>query len=139
MEVQELMIGNWVFDTQKNKMVTIQAIEPNWDNVWLNWANGAAEYKARIDDIAPIVVTAEYLKELGFTLHVRSNGIEKYYKKNNFVVYLIREEYMEIEWIPNQFHISERSHIYGGKLYLHQLQNIYRVLTGELLKYAWLS
>lgn len=129
---QELRIGNWVTDLTRNRIVSIEGIEPNQDFVWVNYLNGFGQYKVGINNIEAIPLTPEILEKCGFEKKQwTTKGIEitcHYYQLNNIVVYLLKG-FFEIELITKagQFNMSKSWN------YLHQLQNLYWCLCGKEL------
>lgn len=144
MEADDLRIGNWVKDIKKG-YVSIHGIEPNWDEVWLNYCHGSGIYKKRIIDIEPIPLTEELLLKCGFDVRrydynpgdgqtaelVRLTPCGYYQsfrmsKGNNW-------EY----WTYYHCGGDEQVNIVDIEIKsLHQLQNLYFALTGKELKIA---
>lgn len=124
----ELRIGNWVTELIKNRIVSIDGIEPNKEFVWVNYLNGFGQYKVGINDIENIHLTPEILEKCGF--EKEQNKIDIYTRgrlrlwigaRGSCLCYLVEEDTTTGHYIPKQ--VS----------YLHQLQNIYFSLTGEEL------
>lgn len=127
MEADDLRIGNWVKDIKKG-YVSIHGIEPNWEEVWLNYCHGSGIYKKRIIEIRPIPLTEELLKKCGFQQRpIRNDSYSLCLQE--FCIYR-NEDTCHFE-LPNE---------YGGTgsyveiKSLHQLQNLYFALTGEELE-----
>ena len=124
MKADDLRIGNWVKDIKKG-YVSIHGIEPNWDEVWLNYCHGSGIYKKRIIEIEPIPLTEELLKKCGFT-KVGSN-----YEKD----WLLLHTHLEKQIFDFLLYESSSGKLKATPiLYLHRLQNLYFALTGEELE-----
>lgn len=124
MKADDLRIGNWVNDIKKG-YVSIDGIEPNWDEVWLNYCHGSGIYKKRIIEIEPIPLTEELLLKCGFS-KVGSN-----YEKD----WLLLHTHLERQTFDFLLYESSSRKLKATPiLHLHQLQNLYFALTGEELE-----
>ena len=122
MKADDLRIGNWVKDIKKG-YVSIHGIEPNWDEVWLNYCHGSGIYKKRIIEIEPIPLTEELLKKCGFDLVVKEGN------QGEFRVYQLNE----ITYNTNHGWWWKH-HLTVQPKYIHELQNLFFALTGEELE-----
>lgn len=130
-QANELRIGNWVTELIKNRIVSIDGIEPNQDFVWVNYLNGYGQYKVEINDIYPIPLTPEILEKCGFEIYTENTGSP------------INED---IEYYSNQIDvffdihgcliIKDYHYNINRPKYLHQLQNLYFILTGQELVFV---
>ena len=132
----DLRIGNWVkvndpiFGVNTYKVATIR------DNGIITLSDNMS---CLVDNIEPIELTEEVLVKIGF----KKNKYDcwKYFPdRENEISILMTDNYTTIEYV-NLFHcpqdVTEVN--YGStlefprRIYLHQLQNAYFILTGEEL------
>lgn len=130
MGVKEYRVGNLVNEFigigdngVEYRLVEICGIEPSFDYVWLNYANGSGVYKRHIDNVEPIPITGEWLLRFGFD-------------KSEYVGYFTPCAKYMIDWDDINSFILYKD--YGTKdvkiQYVHQLQNLYYALTGKELE-----
>lgn len=120
----ELRIGNWVTELIKNRIVSIDGIEPSHEFVWVNYLNGLGQYKVGIDNIEPIPLTPEILEKCGFD----KNCILKLSQRLN-----IEWSYGKEFWLTKE---DEIIYYFENIQHLHQLQNLYWYLTNTELNYT---
>lgn len=128
MRASDFRIGNWVYEIIESRVVKIDGIEPSHDEVWLNYANGSAQYIRYICNIQPILLSEGVLLKAGFvkddfsTTYVRYSignfNIINDTDKNTFICDGIKYTLVYIE-------------------YLHQLQNIFYYLIKKELEISW--
>jgi hypothetical protein len=117
MQSKELKIGNIVNVYLRNQTqeIEIEKIEKNYIN---NFS---------ITSIKPIPITEEWLLKLGFEIERKQNGdLQADFNKSRFNVYY-KNSYNGFLFCDNDTVLTTINHI-------HQLQNLYFVLTGEELK-----
>lgn len=117
----ELRIGNWIYDKQKDQYVELTGIVETNQEIWVSYANGSSIYKTTIWNVEPIPLTEEILLKCGFELNkektlfetdscgIRLMNISNLYFKANFPI---------------------KSDI----VHLHQLQNLFFALIGQELQ-----
>jgi hypothetical protein len=120
-EVRELRIGNWV--DEDGKHINVYAIDEDGVNGCVNPNDGL---EIEYIDAQPIPLTAEWLERLGF--EKKAGGIS--YDKVKLSLYIgdtiLSEESGRTYF--NSWAILEHT-----PKFVHQLQNLYFVLTGEEL------
>lgn len=134
MKTNELRIGNYVNiegDVVKVKEIYEKSI---------HYANGEYESYATEDFIQPIELTEEVLLKIGFKKN-KYDWLKYFPDRENEISILMTENYTIIEYV-NLFHCPEdvTEVNYGStlefprRIYLHQLQNAYYLLTNEELE-----
>lgn len=114
-QARELRIGNLILMSFENSIETVTARTIGFIN--------QANYKGHNHPFEPIPLTEEWLVKLGF---VRNGKVWEIDSINGIV--------FEIEYVSDCYYL----HTYGewgyqGFLYVHQLQNLYKALTGQEL------
>ncbi len=138
---QDLRIGNWVkIDDGRDDGALFKVHGASSHNSGHVYDNEDAIYG--IDQIKPIPLTGEWLKDFGFW------QFDYYTIQNTWNISLERNRVLSIGNVatPNEMvflyevnkeHIKEvvtiRNYDYDSKMYVHQLQNLYYALTGEEL------
>lgn len=107
-QANELRIGNWVYQNQRNDFVRIDG-----GDIWNIQSNIITE-----KDIKPIPLTPEILEKAGF----KESLISKDYIYKGFMMLHKTEGYM-----CSPFDFMKKV------TYVHELQNLYFALTGEEL------
>lgn len=127
MNANELRIRNIVFDTEQGKPDTITAIE----EVRVSLQNAKLPYTP-IEKIKPVALTDERLERFGFSKRYKHNGHDLFsigFGAHYFEVKPVGDAFNH--WY---FYDSEGDVVTSNLIYVHQLQNLYFVLTGEELK-----
>ena len=133
MRTVELRIGNKLFD-YNNRIITISLID--YPIQLKKYFVGCKENHSRytINDIKPIPLTEQWLKDFGFDQLCTKRADEQFdnyeiYNKEDFQIDKAQEEQDEKGY---WFFINGYS---INIVYVHQLQNLYFALTGkELIK-----
>lgn len=118
MKASELRIGNLV-DTKEHKSIVISSINSIIDEIGYVWNNHNFGYY-QLKTFQPIPLTEQWLLRFGF---VKQH--ERFYVLNDWVV-----EYREGTKL---FNFATEEYIDIIVKYVHQLQNLFFVLTGEEL------
>lgn len=125
-ERHELRLNNSISSTYHNGLITeINSLFP--DSLRL-WANPLANYK--YSDIEPIPLTAEILTKLGFEV-IDDNPKKKPHYEGDILFKIC-----DFEFTNSQIDGFRCYEINGGNTiykYVHQLQNLYQDLTGNVL------
>ena len=124
MKANELRIGNWINDNGYNSIIGV--IDSHYHAIQIS---GSPRMIA-LETIEPIPLTEEWLIKFGFDLQTddedEPDNLCKTYWSND------KLDYINYDSKENEFIIMGYS--LGIKIYfIHQLQNIYFVLTGEEL------
>ncbi len=130
MKHSELRRGNWVKvrsgEEVQIKCVSIQS-EPAgaWPTVHIDY------YAAYADSLNPIPITEEWLRKLGFTLKEEwpSGSGANFFRPDRKVTIGISHRYGNTIKITN----GSRDENWYMIDYVHELQNIYHYLTGEII------
>lgn len=80
LEVEQLKIGNHVFDKFREREVLVWGIESNHDQIVVNYANGSGVYTVDLKDVEPIPLTEEWLLKFGFKYY--KDGIYQFWSKD---------------------------------------------------------
>lgn len=129
MKANELREGNY-FKDQDGEVHQLKRLdfEENRIDFTLGYGDGDGSDGKYIwnEDALPIIITEEWLKKFGFTREEFRGNIGKYrvFKKGLFVYNSNSKWWYNDRQLPN--HIK----------YIHQLQNLYFVLTNEELIYT---
>ena len=125
-QLQEIRIGNLVFDKKRNRIVTVWGIESNHDKIVVNFANGSGVYSIDLKHIEPIPLTEEWLLDFGFEEKSKS----KNFYLGNFKFNILKPaNYNGFIFCDGYYVITDRIK------YVHQLQNLYFDLKGEHLMF----
>ena len=125
-QLQEIRIGNLVFDKKRNRIVTVWGIESNHDKIVVNFANGSGVYSIDLKHIEPIPLTEEWLLDFGFEEKSKS----KNFYLGNFRFNILKPaNYNGFIFCDGYYVITDRIK------YVHQLQNLYFDLKGEHLMF----
>ena len=139
-QLQEIRIGNLVFDKKRNRIVTVWGIESNHDKIVVNFANGSGVYSIDLKHIEPIPITEEWLLKFGFEKYdwfdgcfIKCNNkhlmIQFYEPKQEILIY-----FTKISKDKDGHKMNGRDYLFKvKKYYVHQLQNLFFSLTGEEL------
>ena len=129
-QLQEIRIGNLVFDKKRNRIVTVWGIESNHDKIVVNFANGSGVYSIDLKHIEPIPITEEILLKFGFYFE------DGFYclRINNtaFITIILLGSYVNYELSNFRQKIVFSRGEFSG---VHQLQNLYFDLKGERLMF----
>lgn len=129
-QLQEIRIGNLVFDKKRNRIVTVWGIESNHDKIVVNFANGSGVYSIDLKHIEPIPITEEILLKFGFYFE------DGFYclRINNtaFITIILLGSYVNYELSNFRQKIVFSRGEFSG---VHQLQNLYFDLKGEHLMF----
>ena len=125
-QLQEIRIGNLVFDKKRNRIVTVWGIESNHDKIVVNYAHSLGVYSINLKHIEPITLTEEILLDLGF---------EEKSKSKNFYLGNFRFNISKpVNY--NGFIFCDGYDVITDRIkYVHQLQNLYFDLKGERLMF----
>ena len=128
-EVDSLMLGNWVYDGDKTQFpMYVQAIGE--DYVYLNFEGSEGDvWESTPEDLQGIPLTGELLEKIGFTL---SNGLWRKREKGRAIAIKLESTFVSIEAFEDKL-LDSRCTCHGIK-YLHQLQNLFRNISKENLK-----
>lgn len=135
MKAKELTIGNWVKRNLPTDMTYAKVLEIIHNGLLVQDKDGYVG--CSMNFIEPIELTEEVLLKIGF----KKNKYDwwKYFPdRENEISILMTENYTTIEY-ANLFHCPEdvTEVNYGStlefprRIYLHQLQNAYYLLTGQ--------
>ena len=138
MKATDLRIGNLVeYNGMYLPVSSIKSPKPLKDerfaNKWLiELFDGASWIDCTIEEIKPIELTEDWILKMGFEKKSWfSQGIViecVYYEMNGVIVYLIKSGFeIEIKHNDDQFNLLR------VWKYLHELQNIFKIFTGEEL------
>ena len=143
MKANELRIGNWILSD--DKIVRVMDIHSFTNGEFKNNDGrfGAfiydgifepREMSAGCNLFEPIPLTEEWLLKFGFEKIITPTLLKEinitYYKKGNFIIYLLKNSF-EVELINQN---GEQFNLYiNWEKHVHTLQNLYFALTGEEL------
>lgn len=120
----DIMIGNYVMFENTTHIVT----EISETLVATRWIKGNDKYIHELSDLRPIPLTEDILLKCGF--------IENY--RSEYTVILEHSEHCSFEWKMKKaecrFCIWYKNMSIPNVIYLHQLQNLFKSLTGNDLK-----
>ena len=126
MKAQELRVGNYVYDTIANavvEVVLIRSIHRDDRIITL-----PSRWNCRIEEFNPISLTEEWLLKLGFNFDDDCGWI------TDFITGFYMFELAELSENGYELRVNDEYNT-GCKIkFVHQLQNLYFVLTGEELK-----
>lgn len=126
MKANELRIGNYITDIWAHKDSYFQVRQIGEKHLWYG-LNSTDSFKALNDNIRPIPITEEWLVKFRFEY----SGIRKFYTLDLFDGFYFTA-------IPNMkaIAISKKGQrdIHINCEFVHQLQNIFWILTWEELK-----
>ena len=125
MKANELRIGNYVMIDTINKLgVIVRVISIENGHILATEEKGAIQLLRDVKDVKPIPLTKELLLKCGMKISFKNETGELY----KFVVkgFLVNPHITVKYGNPITFRSRE--------IYLHDLQNIYYVLTGEELE-----
>ena len=125
----QLAIGNWVRNKKTKELICIFEIDGN-RNVINNEPDGYdSETNISIDDIEPIPLTAEILKQNGFKAKT-INGVDRYMLNTDYYDFAI------YEYSDTIFYSTYYDCEFGGPelasyvLYVHQFQQFMKISCG---------
>ena len=125
-QLQEIRIGNLVFDKKRNRIVTVWGIESNHDKIVVNYAHGSGVYSINLKHIKPIPLTEEWLLDFGFEEKSKS----KDFYLGNFRFNILKPANY------NGFIFCDGYDVITDRIkYVNQLQNLYFDLKGERLMF----
>ena len=125
-QLQEIRIGNLVFEKKRNRIVAVWGIESNHDEIVVNYANGSGVYAIDLKYIEPIPLTEEWLLDFGF---------EEKSKSKNFYLGNFRFNIFKSANY-NGFIFCDGYDVITDRIkYVNQLQNLYFDLKGERLMF----
>lgn len=134
MKATELRIGNLGYDVINGRDVSILGINSTWNDVWVRYLNGSADYKIDVNDFVPHKLTEDWLLRFGFE---KDEYNENVYTLDSFDI-CFGWGFGENE---NHWHYAydfEKgdgySCLWKAIDFVHQLQNLYFALTGEELE-----
>lgn len=114
---KELMLGNWVYESERSQF-PMQVVNIDKDMVYLDFdSNEGDVFDGRMEDICPIPVTVDFLKNNGFIESVYVRG-----KYHNFDI-PTDDEFTILQTIGEGFSVYIFGMLHEIK-YVHQLQNI---------------
>ena len=128
--VDELMIGNWVYDGDKTQFpFFVETIGP--DYVYLNFPENQGDvWETSPEELQGIPLTPELLTKLGFTL---SHGLWRKREHHRYIAIKIESEFVSIEAFDDML-MDSRGTFHGVK-YLHQVQNLFRIISKKELNF----
>lgn len=134
LNVNELRLGNYVNYEQTIHYITLVDRLGFIETRYLNQDINEEDYRCSIGTINPIILTEQLLEQLGF---IRSGYDLLFWKHSK-----IKEEFAGINWADKDIpEYQFLNFLIDGKIiqihYVHQLQNLFYVLTNEelVLKY----
>lgn len=148
MKVQELRIGNYFIDSDGD-IAVLTGFKPlehltrcdtkEGCNLLFDSPNNGTGYICESKKARPVEITDKWLKEFDFYYSEDFGG--RGYMIDNFLLLKISEgwdsanvdTYFELEWCPNNMPFSERSHVKSKIRYVHEIQNLFYMLSGEEL------
>lgn len=122
---KELMLGNWVYESERSHF-PMQVVNIDEKMVYLDFdSNEGDVFDGRMEDICPIPITTDFLKDNGFIESIYARG-----KYHNFDI-PTDDEFTILLAIGEGFFVYM-----FGKLheinYVHQLQNILTIAGIEI-------
>ena len=126
-DVHDIAIGNWVYDGDKTQFpMRVEAI--GTDYVYLNFEGNEGDiWESTPQDLQGILLTEELLDKLGFTYKDGLWRGEGGLKVKVGVGFVFIENKGKDNWL---YGTCTSKDVY----YLHQLQNLYRIITKKELK-----
>ncbi len=130
---RDLMLGDWVYDQDDVPHVICEIL--GYDYICIREGNNYTSKGILSEFIHPIPVTPELLERIGFE-YVESKGTELwkewYYLAGNYKL-LVRDisNSPSKEWYVHIDNADFDSIGSGDFQYLHELQNLVRVITGK--------
>jgi len=134
MELDELMLGNYVYDNVSDEICLILSIREEHNKVDVKGVSGI--YSAlSISCISAIPLTVEWLDKLNYCVDEQDDSL---YEDNNLCFSISDEG----DYTGNRFSLEDRTfyiderklQLICGIVYVHQFQNWHYLLTGEKLK-----
>jgi hypothetical protein len=120
LRVTELRPGNWLIDNADGNLCTIVTTTP----VLIVERFQDLRYECSIGQLQPIFLSTDLITACGF--HLGDNNNYEREASPGRAVYLSFRDAVSLEvWIPNTEPVAVE--------YVHQLQNLYYNLTGQLL------
>lgn len=137
MNCKDLMLGNWVYDGDRTKF-PMYVVTIGYDYVYLNFdGNEGDVWESLDDDITPIPVTEELLEKIGFEKNAELGDFYTFWR------YWDKERRYKLEsrrgsdWCNSARKFAllvddgSCSSIGAGEFtYVHELQNLVRIITG---------
>lgn len=121
---KELMLGNWVYLNESSEY-PMQVIDISQDMIYLDFeGNEGDSFECRMEDICPIPLTEEMLKNNGFI-------VRQYPLHGKIYEYHGEYHYFQLPFVDCCFKCSFAGVIYVIK-YVHQLQNILTIAGIEI-------
>lgn len=121
-QVQDLRIGNWVFDDNHTKF-PMQITSLSEGYVTMSFpSNEGMDWESKPEDLHGIPLTRELLTKLGFTYN--DAGLWKKKEKRREVSINIERGFLFIEAFENK--LKDSRGWWHGIEYLHQVQNCFR-------------
>lgn len=128
----ELRIGNWLIKDDDGLPERVSIIYPTRVK-FLGF-----DHATGLEGVSPIPLTTQWLERAGFEYYKKQLGntdvFYEDYRMQNLIV-IIKDTFIEIEYVRNGLDINERTHIVNHIQYVHQLQNLYFALTGHELEF----
>lgn len=124
--VRELAIGNFVYDGDRTKFpMFVETI--GWDYVYLNFMGNEGDvFESVPEDLQGIPLTGELLEKCGFTLK------DGFWRHQWGIKVMLESGFVFIENNDDD-HWMFRANICKDIWYLHQLQNLVRIITKKEL------
>lgn len=124
LSAQDLRIGNWVYDGEHTQFpMRVVAIGKDW--VQLDFpGNEGGVWESGIKDLRGIRITQELLEECGYKYSNEYYGYKQFDKRKVMQFYK-RESRLRVYYRGDVIYECHDIH------YLHELQNAYRMATGE--------
>lgn len=125
MESKELMVGNWVYESKRSSF-PMKVVSLFDNTVYLNFEGNEGDvWEKNVKDIEPIPLTSDTLIKLGFWRH-NIEGCDIHFKytlpKINFELKAMYDSDYSVSISGQEVQIK----------YLHQLQNVLRLMGQEI-------
>lgn len=121
---KELMLGNWVYESERSQF-PMRVVNIDKDMVYLDFDSNEGDiFDGRMEDICPIPLTEEMLRNNGFI-------VRQYPLHGKIYEYRGEYHYFQLSFIDCCFKCSFAGVIYVVK-YVHQLQNILTIAGIEI-------
>ena len=126
-DVKDLCIGNWVYDGDRTQF-PMQVVGIGTDYVYLDFPQNEGDlWESKPEDLQGIPLTPELLKGLGMTFSYGLWGHRLGVKVKPEVGFVNIENKDEKRWLYGTCNCKDI-------WYLHQLQNVVRIITGKEIK-----
>ena len=125
--VQDLCIGNWVYDGERTQF-PMQVVGIGTDYVYLDFEGNEGDlWESKPEDLMGIPITEELLEKLGFTFSSGLWRLKLGVKIKSGAGFVFIENKDKEHWLYGNCTCKDI-------WYLHQLQNLVRIITKQELK-----